>query len=338
MSGANTDWRRELRFTWPMVTGERISGEQVSMAPIGLALSSGQVQVGVDARGDRHLLLPVSPSEEVHEDLRSAHVRLKQRSLTVGGRLQHFADLVCHRADLVELFDDVVGEVLERLAADGTDPAGSCRSVLDAWREMFQGRGGRLSVSEQRGLFGELTVLEHLLHGDAFLRPALTWTGPDRQPHDFRLPGSWSVEVKTLGRAGSTVEIHGLDQLAPPSGGRLTLVLVRLSEDATGTSLPELVERVTAAATDARGVVEQLAKAGYSGADAESYTATRYAPPRLLGLRVEAGFPSLTHADLRTGLPAGVDAVRYTLDVADRLPDAVGHEELVARLREGSPS
>ncbi|MFF4104047.1 PD-(D/E)XK motif protein [Streptomyces sp. NPDC001903] len=331
MSTADMDWRRELRVTWSILAAQRTAGAPLIMAPIGLVVKAGAVQVGLDARGDRHLLLPVR-KEDVREDLRSAHVRLKKEVVVVDGRIQHYADLVCHRTDLGDLFDDVVSEILVRLAADGADPSETCRRVLEAWREMFAGRGGRLTATEQRGLFGELTVLEHLLRGDAFLRPVHTWTGPDRKPHDFRLPGgSW--EVKALGRNGSTVEIHGLDQLAPPLGGHLTLILVRLVEDASGTSLPELAERVVNAAEDSRGVIEQLAKTGYSEADAELYAGVRYRRPQLLGLPVDAGFPALTHASLRGTLPAGIEAVRYSLDVADRLPDALGHEEIVAQLQ-----
>jgi hypothetical protein len=54
----------------------------------------------------------------------------------------------------------------------------------------------------------------------------------------------------------------------------LTRVLVRLVEDASGTSLPELAERVVAAAADSRGVIEQLAKAGYSTADIDAMLET----------------------------------------------------------------
>ncbi|NMI54270.1 MULTISPECIES: PD-(D/E)XK motif protein [unclassified Streptomyces] len=331
MSTTSKDWRRELRITWPILAARRTPGEHMTMAPIGLVVGADEVQIALDARGDRHLLLPVARDEEVREDLRSAHVRITRERLTVDGRVRHYADLVCHRDDFGDLFDDVVSEVLERVATDGTHPSWTCRQVLDAWREMFQGRGGRLAVSEQRGLFGELTVLRHLLVGEEFLRPTQVWTGPDRQPHDFRLPG-WSLEVKTLGRSGSQVEIHGLDQLAPPPSGQLTLVLVRLVEDPSGTSLPELAERVVAAAGDSRGVIEQLAKAGYSAADAELYGSLRYGPPQLLGLAVDADFPALTHASLLGGLPAGIEAVRYTLDVSDRLPGALAHERLVARL------
>jgi hypothetical protein len=330
MSTASTDWRRELRVTWSILAARRTAGEHMTMAPIGLALPAGEVQVGTDARGDRHLLLPVR--NDVREDLRSAHVRLKEDTLVLQGRTHRYADLVCHRADLGDLFDDVISEVLERLARTGGDPTEICRQVLEAWREMFAGRGGRLTVSEQRGLFGELTVLEHLLRGNAFLRPTRIWTGPDRQPHDFRLADrSW--EVKTLGRSRSTVEIHGLDQLAPPPSGNLTLILVRLVEDTSGTSLPELAERVVNAAADSRGVIEQLAKAGYSAADADLYATTRYGRPQLLGLTVDADFPALTHASLRGPLPAGIEAVHYTLDIADQLLGALGHEEVVAQLQ-----
>ncbi|MEV5731341.1 PD-(D/E)XK motif protein [Streptomyces pharetrae] len=336
MSAASTDWRRELRVTWSILAARRTAGEHMTMAPIGLVVAAGEVQVGMDARGDRHLLLPVR-DDNVREDLRSAHVRLKKDTIVLGGRTQRYADLVCHRADLGDLFDDVVSEVLERLAQEGGDPAETCRQVLEAWREMFAGRGGRLTVSEQRGLFGELTVLEHLLQGNAFLRPTHIWTGPDRQPHDFRLPNrSW--EVKTLGRSRSTIEIHGLDQLAPPPSGDLTLILVRLVEDASGTSLPELAERVVNAAEDSRGVIEQLAKVGYSAANADLYATTRYGRPQLLGLTVDTDFPALTHASLRGPLPAGIEAVQYTLDVADQLLGALSHEEVVAQLQGRSAS
>ncbi|MGN9788814.1 PD-(D/E)XK motif protein [Nonomuraea sp. ZG12] len=332
MSTPDRNWRRELRRTWPVLAARRPASEHTTMAPIGLALPSGEVQIGLDARGDRHLLLPAARGEEIQEDLRSAHVRLKRDSLVVEGRLRQYADLVCHRQDLGDLFDDVVSEILERLAEDGNHPSRTCQHVLEAWREMFRSRGGRLSTSEQRGLFGELTILQYLLNGDEFLRPARVWTGPDREPHDFRLPG-WNLEVKTVGRSGSQVEIHGLEQLAPPSDGHLTLILVRLAEEALGTSLPELAERVVAAASDARGVIEQLAKAGYSAVDAEMYATPRYATPQLLGLAVDADFPALTHASLACGLPAGVERVNYTLDVSGQLPDALAHSLLVTRLK-----
>ncbi|MEV5540072.1 PD-(D/E)XK motif protein [Saccharopolyspora shandongensis] len=332
MTTTTKDWRRELRITWPILEAKRSPGEQhMTMAPIGLTVGTGEVQIGLDARGDRHLLLPAARDEEIQEDLRSAHVRIKRGSLSVDGRVRHYADLVCHRDDLGSLFDDVLAEILARLAEDGAHPSGTCWRVLNAWREMFQARGGRLTSSEQRGLFGELTVLEHLLKGDEFLRPAQVWTGPDKEPHDFRLHG-WSLEVKALGGGGSQVEIHGLDQLAPPAGGRLTLVLVRLEEDPSGTSLPELAERVVAAAGDARGLIEQLAKAGYSAGDAEIYGTPRYVRRQLLGLDVDADFPALTHASLSGGLPSGIEAVRYTLDVSERLSDAIAHPQLVARL------
>jgi len=97
-----------------------------------------------------------------------------------------------------------------------------------------------LGPSRLAGLFGELVVLERLLErrGDA----ANLWTGPSGHRHDFT-GVTRSVEVKTsTATEGRRVRIHGLDQLEAPSGAGLDLVWVRVEQNASGRSVPALVE------------------------------------------------------------------------------------------------
>ena len=321
MNPDEVSWQRELAARWAVLR-DRTSTQGIATSALPLKVREGSVLVGVDRRGDRHLLVPVPWGADVLEDAEAAHIRVQRRELVFDGSTGLFVDVVCHRPDLGALFDDVLAEILDRLSTPLNDaPDAVCLGVLDEWREVLRRRGGVLGESALRGLFGELVVLEQVLDaGDG--HGVAAWSGPDREPHDFRLPAG-DLEVKTLGVTGAEVEVHGLDQLEPPHGGSLHLVLVRLATAQDGASLPELVERIRSRATDASAFAASLSTAGYRELDADRYRDRRFRVDQLLALRVDEWFPRITDASLKDRLPEEITSLTYRLDVSALLPQAL---------------
>jgi len=319
MTVRSQPWQAELRAHWAVLNNRR-TGDGVATSAVGLAVADdAEILVGVDARGDHHLLVPTDPGTLVAEDSQAAHIRIQRCTLLVGGQGHTFIDIVCHRPDLSELFDDILAAMLVELAsATDQPPDVVCKRVLGEWRELLSRRGGLLGDEALRGLFGELIVLERILAANPD-NDLTAWCGPDRQPHDFRLENG-DLEVKTLGATGATVHIHGIEQLQPPACGALHLIVVRLLNAADGVTLPELVERLQTKIDDRRAFTATLARAGYSQIDADHYLDRRFIVGKTTALPVDANFPRIVPSSLTGALPVEISAFAYSLDLSLLLP------------------
>ncbi|MDI6099234.1 PD-(D/E)XK motif protein [Actinoplanes sp. NEAU-A12] len=310
-----------VRTGWRLAASRRAEG---AVATLDLPVSTyvGPAALGLDGRGDHHLLLPVDDDHAVVEDGRSAHVRVDTRLLVVDGRRRRFVDVVCHRPDLFEVFDEMVVALLQGIGETPSGVGEVVERVLQQWRELLRPSAGILGERELRGLIGELLVLELL--ADAGLVGAVerVWTGPDRAPHDFTLGRRRRVEVKTVGVRGSMVKIHGLDQLHPSRDRDLVLALVRLEPAADGRSLPDVVDTLQTLVGDRVGLRRQLAKAGYAETDADRYRDRRYVQSNLYAWSVGVDFPRLDVDSFKTVVPDEVAGVEYELDLAGLTPYA----------------
>jgi hypothetical protein len=309
------DWGRELRHSWPLLRPR--SSTEVTTAPLPGVTGRDAVRVGVDGAGARHLLLPLGDGETIRGDDGEATLSVRVRTYTFARVPLRHLDIVCLRPDLFDLFDDVLIDVLGTITAGGATPARTAVDVVGRWRALLGTRRGRLlTLVGQMSLVAELTVLD-LLTRDAPLDVSW-WRGPLREPHDIVLPDR-AVEVKAIGATASTVEIHGLEQLAPP-GLPLALVLVEVQEDADGTALPDLVDRMLGRATDRGAMLRLLAGAGYSTSDSDRYD-ERFAVTGLGTIEVTDAVPRIVASSFHTGVPAGVTGVTYRigLDALDPL-------------------
>ena len=184
-----------------------------------------------------------------------------------------------------------------------------------------------LSDEAQRGLFGELWLLEQLL--DEGLPDTIVvnrWRGPDRDAHDFQLPAA-AVEVKTT-KTGTpkVIPISGVKQLDDRGLPGLFLYFLQVEESASAElSLPELVGRLRNRLDDAcrNQLDERLFQVGYTDQQFDEGTLQRYTVRRQRWFQVTTGFPRLLEPDL----PAGVVDVRFSVALAHCAP----HE----RAREG---
>jgi len=143
------------------------------------------------------------------------------------------------------LFQEIYGffvSVIDKIQLNHADPSAALTETVDAWRDLLRAQS-MLSDEAQLGLRGELQFMRHLVAriGDEALA---AWTGPQRQPHDFRA-GTSEFEVKTTRGVSHVHVISGIRQLEPSPGHQLYIYSVRLAPSGAraGTTLQEDIDR-----------------------------------------------------------------------------------------------
>lgn len=112
---------------------------------------------------------------------------------------------------------------------------------LSRWSNLMR-KSPTLGQEQERGLFGELYLLQKAVSHVGEAKALSSWVGPESAPQDF-LFEQGAVEVKSLYDKAGEVKISSLDQL-DPAGESLYLVLVGLSQDETGSTLKDKVAEV----------------------------------------------------------------------------------------------
>ena len=200
------------------------------------------------------------------------------------------------------------------------------------WHRLLQGgRDKRLSDDQQRGLIGELMVLEnHLLPVLGALNSVRCWTGPLDGPHDFEISGI-HVEAKAQGSVIPRVTISSEHQLDQGNANRLFLHVTEVASWAEGEpnalTLTDITQRIRAVLAERDMAAldlfeERLDAVGFNWTDDYSDKPWVVGEEALYEIREE--FPRLTAGMV----PGGVANVRYTIS----LPDCEGFRVLPASL------
>jgi hypothetical protein len=232
------------------------------------------------------------------------------------------------------LFEVMVEDVAEKIIATQVESAAvvAMRDCLDHWERFMSTSGpGGLSREKQIGLYGELTFLKTLLVNDIPAAAAVGWWhGPVGGNQDFRA-GNRAIEVKTTtGNSSTAVRVSNELQLDDTDCRPLYLLHLWLREiEGTGTSLPQLVDEVTALLGGAamQDFADRLVAAGYHDVHRTLYGDMGYAERARRYYVVEGGFPRLRRADLRPG----VSRVEYSIELAG-FDDFVRDESTVLAL------
>jgi hypothetical protein len=140
------------------------------------------------------------------------------------------------------------------------------------------------------------------------------WLGPINGIQDFALGGG-AVEVKTtIATAGFPATIGSLDQMDDSSRQPLFLAAVRICLNATGMSLPTIIDDMRTLLSEdpaARHTFNiKLIHAGYLDAVSEHYKRS-FAHVSTRIFHVAEGFPRLT----RASVPPQIIQARYELDI-----------------------
>jgi hypothetical protein len=220
-----------------------------------------------------------------------------------------------------ELCRDII--TFTRVGAEHERAASIVLSRIERWRSLLLAGPSGLDRSAQRGLIGELLVLENriipLLGSDGGVS---AWTGPLGAEHDFLLPSGQRLEIKAVDRDADQVVINGLQQL---DGGLspLQLVVVRLQETgmdaANAITVRLLVERLRGRLTDAPSALNSfnglLRFAGWDDASESEDVIVQLV--RFENHEIDGSFPRLIPATV----PQGVTDATYTVLLPTPMPN-----------------
>lgn len=231
---------------------------------------------------------------------------------------------------VIRLIDGEQREVFHRFCVDVVEATRVAKSADEAvgrflartwrWHRLLRsGQDGRLSEEEQKGLIGELRVIERCLLDVIEARDAVEgWTGPLGAPKDFEI-GLVGIEAKARSPQRAEIRISSVDQLDSAGMSRLFLSVIEVGasfdDSATAVTITDLATRVRSriAALDTSATIvfdERLAATGFDWE--EDYSDKRWTIGDEVLYEVADGFPRLTPATV----PAAVDDVRYTISMA----------------------
>ena len=228
-----------------------------------------------------------------------------------------------HRDIFLTLCKDIAGS-----AAQASSEAEAVSiTVMRTWRWHQLLRAGadqRLTPDEQRGLVGELLVLQrHLLTRLSASASVAAWTGPTDAPKDFEI-GRTAIEAKARrGGASPFIAISSEHQLDTSGIDRLFLHVVdvdRSPDDAVGSfTLPELAMSI-------RTSIEHVDPAAAERFDALLYAAGLLPEHNYDDYRWVAGDGRLFHVTEKfpriatQSLLQGVSTVRYSVALSSCEP------------------
>ncbi len=300
----------------PPVQTSRINARRVDQeTPWGLYWA-------VDA--DRNILLILQHTSGVRRSRRLP----KLRGLRV--EAQHVGEASGERI-IIRLTDREQRDIFLRFCVDIVEATALAKTEEQAverflartwrWHRLLQGqRDNRLGDDEQRGLIGELVVLErHVFPVLGALAAVRCWTGPLDTPHDFEI-SRIHVEEKVRGSATPRVRISSEYQLEQGSADPLFLHVTEVTtgaESATDAfTLSEMASRIRSfmAEQDMAAVElfeERLSAAGFEWTD--DYSDKYWLIGQESLYEVGEGFPRITSAMF----PGGVSNVRYTISLPD---------------------
>lgn len=178
-----------------------------------------------------------------------------------------------------------------------------------------------LTLEKELGLFGEILLLDYLIHAIGAGPAIAAWQGPHSEEHDFVFDDC-RAEVKTTSSERRSHMINGLSQLVPVAGSALYLVSIQLTRSTTagGHSLPALISRTRSAA--GRHVVafdRCLDRLGWSSEDCDLYPDEWVLRSSPRGYAVTGDFPAITPARLRSAVPdfTLISDISYRIDLTN---------------------
>jgi len=282
-----------------------------------------RLQCALDTNHHRHLLIALNLSERELSDTQTRGITVITRELvTTGQEAARYLDIECQDAAGHAALDIIGGELAENLAQQDRPPNEIVERVLAKWRRFWSEVPKALLSREQLlGLFAELWFLSFWLLPEVGTERAVErWRGPFGARHDFEWQGR-SIEVKAASSSrGRIHHINGIEQLDPPENGELFLFSLGLREEAgAANTLPRLIDICRSLFESNPEVLNHfeigLARVGYSPAHDDEYAmiALRVAEEALFVVKDD--FPRITQNEFTAGIPAGVEAFQYEINL-----------------------
>lgn len=296
------------------------SGEKIT-ARLAMPDKSRKLYIGLDSVKQRHLLIPLEENEDEYNDSESRGLSVKTRELIIKGSEQRkYIDIICQDISGHVIFDAIAEDIAEKL--DRGISREIVINVLDKWRN-FWGKPMQdmLSHNEIIGLFAELWFLYYWLFPKmSELSAVNAWRGPFSSRHDFEWVGK-SVEVKATTNVQSRIhKINGIEQLSPPENGELFLFSLRIREEQGADN--DVLNLIFLCREKLKNDYEAISKfenilgiISYSPIHDKEYLKFKFRVVDEKLYKVTDEFPRLIVDSLVKGVPAGVSAVEYNINL-----------------------
>lgn len=290
-------------------------GLSIPTIPTSVVTLHGPPRHALSSSGEARLLLPIGATETIPKLPSTAALSVSDCIYTYKGRSQRFLDIVCQPPDLERVFSEVVDELLSRVC-EGVNALEAAASTLSDFQELLIPESDKTIAFETIiGLAGELVFLSSLL--DIAPEAIHLWRGPLKERHDFR-KDSFAFEIKTSSRPGNQeVIISAVDQLLPPTNGKLMLVHQVLEEVSDGNiSVSSLAAEIASKASDPKLFMDLLEKAGCKDPDGAAWNKYSFKSENQEMYRVGNDFPRIIPETFQEGsIPKGVLGISYSIDL-----------------------
>lgn len=297
------------------------SGDKL-VARAALPEITSRLLCAVDASGGRHLLIPLSNTEEELIDRKSRGINVTTRELTIKGiNQERYLDIACLDAIGHPILDLMGGEIARGLTDQTKQTIDIVQRILEKWRRFWgQIPQPMMSYEEQLGLFAELWFLSQWLLTKYGPDVIMVWRGPWGSRHDFEWVDK-SVEVKaTTNIRGRIHKIHGLSQLENPENGPLFFFsLILREENGAQYNLPKIIEvcrdLLKNSVEELNYFENTLVHIGYSPYFEQEYSKLNLRIIENALFQVKDDFPKLTNLDILHGISEGIERVDYEINL-----------------------
>ncbi|WP_374433396.1 PD-(D/E)XK motif protein [Tabrizicola sp.] len=325
-----------MQGRWNILRTGRIDGDGLGIPsmPLAAVTQSGSVRLAVGAGGEARLLVPLAAGEKVGVLEIGGSLQIGVTTLMHQQRAIRFLDVVCKSPDLESVFGEVVDDIVRRLA-DRKDGVEAVAGAIGDFRALLVPSAEKdVDRSRVVGLVAELVVLNRLLE----ISPSAwrSWRGPAGDRHDFRTRDI-SLEVKaSLGVGARQVTINGIDQLEPPTGGRLYLAHLILEAVGGGLlTVAALGDRALQRADDPAGLRALLVAVGCTDVRDAAWNRFAFRAEAERLYCVGPNFPRIAPSSFAGGLvPAGVVDATYSIDLSLASGSECQSAEFVSLLQE----
>lgn len=237
-----------------------------------------------------------------------------------------------NRGLFVQMAADVVAALSGSTSRSDTWLLSLMLARIRAWQDfMRRPKSDRLSQEEEVGLFGELSFLRSSLDAGATANLMIhSWMGPRGGLQDLQTD-TIGIEIKsTMSVNGFPAQISSLEQLDGLAGRAILLAGMRLCEQTSGQTLPELItylrNKIASFPSLLSSLERALLLAGYDSLVESLYT-RRLALVEMRIFEVDITFPCL----LRSSVPPAIRSAVYEIDLDLVNGTVISHEEALSR-------
>ncbi len=268
----------------------------------------------------RLFLLKIEPGVEIHRNYLRKFRGVDIQIIPQQNGMRNFTILLLEH-DLVDVFNLFIEDITRNLQT-ATDSNGALITVnnrIGYWRKLFaRAKGQLLSIERQRGLFGELYLLQLLLKSTSKHYDVISsWTGPEGSNQDFTFDKT-AVEVKTSISNHPIINVSNEEQLNFNNWNNLYLYLIVVNEARGGqVTLHFIINEIKKHLhpdPHLTSIFEsKVSNLGITPDELEDYNEVSFMVRKCKSFRVAEGFPIIIKDHL---LSEQIFNVKYQIDIS----------------------